>query len=68
MKELGTRVPTIGSVKSAHRGEKILGEVISMGKGTIHSRLILDIRKKTDGCNVDLDETELSLLVGRVPN
>jgi hypothetical protein len=38
-----------------------------MGKGTIHSCLILDVRKKTNGCNFNLDETELSLLVRRVP-
>jgi hypothetical protein len=32
----------------------------------IHCYLILDVRKKTDRCNVNLDETELSLLGGRV--
>ncbi len=39
-----------------------------MGEGTIHGRLILDVRKKTNGCHVDLDEAELSLLVGQIPN
>jgi hypothetical protein len=46
----------------------ILGEFISMGEGGIHCCLILDVRKKTDRCNVNLDETELSLLVGRDPH
>jgi hypothetical protein len=50
------------------RGEKILGEFISMSEGAIHCCLILDVRKKTDRCNIDLDETELSLLLERVPN
>jgi hypothetical protein len=37
-----------------------------MSEGAIYSHLILDVRKKMDGCNIDLDETELSLLVGRI--
>jgi hypothetical protein len=39
-----------------------------MGEGAIHCCFILDVRKKTNGQNVDLDETELSLLVGRIPD
>jgi hypothetical protein len=50
------------------RGEKILGEFNSMGEGAIHCHLILDVRKKTNERNVDLDETELSLLVERIPD
>ncbi len=39
-----------------------------MGDGAIHCHIILDVRKKTNGHNVDLDETELSLLDGRIPD
>jgi hypothetical protein len=34
----------------------------------VHSRLILDIRKKTNGRNVYLDQTKLTHFVGRVSN
>ncbi len=34
----------------------------------IHSYLILDIRKKTNGRNVYLDQTKLTHFVGRVSN
>ena len=34
----------------------------------IHSCLILDIRKKTNGCNVYLDQTKLAHSVGWVSN
>jgi hypothetical protein len=34
----------------------------------IHSCLILDIRKDTNGRNIDLDQTELTQFVGRVSN
>jgi hypothetical protein len=56
----------VSEVFPIQSGEKILG--VSMGKITIHCCLILDIRKKMDRCNIDLDETESSLLVGRVPD
>jgi hypothetical protein len=45
------------------RSEKILGEFVSMGKFAIDCPLILNVRKKTDRCNINLDKTELSLLV-----
>jgi hypothetical protein len=34
----------------------------------VHSHLILDIRKETNGHNVDLDQNELTHFVGRVSN
>jgi hypothetical protein len=34
----------------------------------VHSRLILDIRKKTNGRNVYLDQTKLTHFVGQVSN
>ncbi len=34
----------------------------------IHSCLILDIRKKTNGRNIYLDQTKLTHFVGRVSN
>ncbi len=34
----------------------------------VHSHLILDIRKKTNGRNVYLDQTKLSHFVGQVSN
>jgi hypothetical protein len=34
----------------------------------IHSCLILDIRKETNGCNIDLDQTEVTCFVGQVSN
>jgi hypothetical protein len=34
----------------------------------VHSCLILDIRKETNGHNVDLDQTELTHFVGLVFN
>jgi hypothetical protein len=34
----------------------------------IHSHLILDIRKKTNGRNVYLDQTKLAHFVGQVSN
>ncbi len=52
----------------------LVREFISLGYGnkliklSYCWRLILNVRKKTDGYNIDLDETELSLLVGRVPS
>jgi hypothetical protein len=39
-----------------------------MVETVVHSHLILDIRKETNGRNIDLDETELSHFVGRVSN
>jgi hypothetical protein len=39
-----------------------------MGEGTIRGRLILDVKKKKNGSNVDLDEAKLSFLVGRIPD
>ncbi len=39
-----------------------------MVETVIHSCLILDIRKETNGRNVDLDQTELVHSVGRVIN
>jgi hypothetical protein len=39
-----------------------------MGEGTIHGPLILDVRKKTNGSNIHLDEAKLSFLVGQIPN
>ncbi len=32
----------------------------------IHSCPILDVRKETNGCDIDLDQTELAHFVGRV--
>jgi hypothetical protein len=64
----GTTHDRVSEVFPIHRGEKILGEFVSMGKIAIHCHFILDVRKKTDRCKVYLDESELSLLVGRVPN
>jgi hypothetical protein len=34
----------------------------------IHSFLILDVRKKANGRDIDLDQTELANFVGRVSN
>ena len=34
----------------------------------IHSCLILDVRKETNGRDIDLDQTELVYFVGRVSN
>jgi hypothetical protein len=34
----------------------------------IHSCLILDIRKETNGCDIDVDQAELALFVGRDSN
>ncbi len=34
----------------------------------VHSRLILDKRKKTDGRNIYLDQTKLTYFVGQVSN
>jgi hypothetical protein len=39
-----------------------------MSEGGIHYHLILDVRKKMDRCNINLDETELFLFVGRIPD
>jgi hypothetical protein len=39
-----------------------------MVETVVHSHLILDIRKETNGRNVNLDQTELSHFVGRVSN
>jgi hypothetical protein len=39
-----------------------------MVETVVHSCLILDIRKETNGRNVDLDQTELAHFVGRVSN
>jgi hypothetical protein len=39
-----------------------------MGEGTIHGCLILDVRNKTNGSHIDLDEAELSFFVGKIPN
>jgi hypothetical protein len=39
-----------------------------MVETVVHSCLILDIRKKTNGRNVDLDQTELAHFVGLVSN
>jgi hypothetical protein len=32
----------------------------------VHSCLILDMRKKTNGCNIYLDQTKLAHFVGQV--
>jgi hypothetical protein len=34
----------------------------------IHGCFILDVRKKTNGCGINLDQAELTLFVGRVSN
>jgi hypothetical protein len=34
----------------------------------VHSHLILDIRKKTNRCNIYLDQTKLTHFVGQVSN
>jgi hypothetical protein len=34
----------------------------------IHSCLILDVRKETNGHDIDLDQTELTHFVGQVSN
>jgi hypothetical protein len=34
----------------------------------IHGCFILDVRKKTNGCDINLDKDELTLFVGRVSN
>ncbi len=39
-----------------------------MVETVVHSCLILDIRKKTNGRNVYLDQTELAHFVGQVSN
>ncbi len=39
-----------------------------MGEIGIHSCLILDVRKETNGRNINLDQSELALFVGRVSN
>jgi hypothetical protein len=39
-----------------------------MVETVVHSRLILDIRKETNGRNIDLDQSELSHFVGQVSN
>jgi hypothetical protein len=39
-----------------------------MIKTVVHSHLILDIRKETNECNVNLDQTELAHFVGQVSN
>jgi hypothetical protein len=49
-------------------GLQFLGQVISMVETVVYSRLILDIRKKTNGCNVYLDQTDLAHYVGQVSN
>jgi hypothetical protein len=42
--------------------------VISLDEIGIHSCLILDIRKETNGCDIDLDQPELALFAGRNSN
>ena len=44
--------------------QQFLGQVVSMVETDVHSCLILDIRKKTDGRNVYLDQTKLARFVG----
>ena len=39
-----------------------------MVETVVHRRFILDIRKETNGRNVDLDQTELTHFVGQVSN
>jgi hypothetical protein len=39
-----------------------------MAETDVNSRLILDIRKKTNGCNIYLNQTKLAHFVGRVFN
>jgi hypothetical protein len=39
-----------------------------MGEIGIHICLILDVRKETNGCDINLDQAELALFVGRVSN
>ncbi len=39
-----------------------------MVETVVHSCLILDIRKKTNGRNIYLDQTELAHFVGQVSN
>ncbi len=34
----------------------------------IHGCFILDVRRKTNGCDIDLDQAELAFFVGRVSN
>jgi hypothetical protein len=48
--------------------QQFLWQVISMVETDVHSCLILDIRKKTNGRNVYLDQTKLTHFVGRVSN
>jgi hypothetical protein len=45
-------------------GQQFLGQVVSMVETGIHSCLILDIRKKTNGRNVYFDQTKLAHFVG----
>ncbi len=49
-------------------GQRFLGQVISMVETDVHSCLILDVRKKTDGRNVYLDQTKLAHFLGQVSN
>ncbi len=49
-------------------GQHFLGKVISTVETDVHSCLILDIRKKTNGRNVYLDQTKLAHFVGQVSN
>ncbi len=39
-----------------------------MGEIGIHSCLILDVRKETNGRDIDLDQAELALFVRQVSN
>ncbi len=60
----------MGSSKSFQIGfgQQFLGQVISMVEIDAHSCLIFDKRKKTNGCNVYLDQTKLIHFVGWVSN
>jgi hypothetical protein len=45
----------IGKGRPFSRREEVCKEIVSMGKVAIHTHLILDVRKKTNGSNVDLE-------------
>jgi hypothetical protein len=49
-------------------GQRFLGQAISMFETDVYNCLILDIRKKTNGRNVYLDQTKLAHFVGQVSN
>jgi hypothetical protein len=58
----------IGKVHPFSRGKEVHREFFSMVEVAINCPLILDVRKKTNESNIDLDRTELAFLVGQIPN